>query len=240
MNKIFNAFLKEAEFTYEMLCSGYNDIQKTNYYNKGIYFQAFTSLSTGLEKIGKICLLIDYAIINNGNFPESIYVKKYKHNIFDLYKETQKIKEKYDFNFTYLQNLSDPLTEKIIIILSKFGGGERYSNIDFLENTRNYNDPINEWYTNVDKYFIKNFISKKNLDEFIEKANISNKFTEDIFNIYFIDEIENEITNIFDVVIKNNINNLVGKIRQLYFYRIIRYFVELLFKLEKYTKKKII
>jgi hypothetical protein len=54
---IFRALLREAEFTKQMLASGATQIRAANYATKGIYFQAFTSLSTGIERIGNSAYL---------------------------------------------------------------------------------------------------------------------------------------------------------------------------------------
>ncbi|ULQ61031.1 hypothetical protein K7I13_07200 [Brucepastera parasyntrophica] len=75
-NDVFDALLKEAQFTCEMLCAGYTQIRKANYARRGIYFQAFTSISTGLERIGKLSLILDYGIKNNSSFPNLEYMKK--------------------------------------------------------------------------------------------------------------------------------------------------------------------
>jgi hypothetical protein len=53
----FIALVNEAEFTKEMLGAGATQIRQANYATRGIYFQAFTSLATGLERIGKLCLM---------------------------------------------------------------------------------------------------------------------------------------------------------------------------------------
>ena len=58
-NNTFNALLKEAQFTKEILGAGATQIRNANYARKGLYFQAFTSLSTGFERIGKLCLMLD-------------------------------------------------------------------------------------------------------------------------------------------------------------------------------------
>jgi len=60
LNETFKALLKEAQFTNEMLGSGATQIRNANYASKGVYFQAFTSLSTGLERIGKLCLMLEH------------------------------------------------------------------------------------------------------------------------------------------------------------------------------------
>lgn len=74
-SKTFNALADEATFTKEMLGSGATQIRKGNYASKGNYFQAFTSLSTGLERIGKLCLMLDYYIDNDGKFPDFHHLK---------------------------------------------------------------------------------------------------------------------------------------------------------------------
>ena len=76
MNKTFHVISDEAKFTKDMLASGITQLGKANYGQKGIYFQAFTSLTTGLERIGKLCLILDYYISNNGKFLEDRYVRK--------------------------------------------------------------------------------------------------------------------------------------------------------------------
>ena len=86
-NDYFDALCKEAQFTGEMLCSGYTEIRKANYAKRGIYFQAFTSLSTGIERIGKLCYLLIYAIEHGGSFPTDNDLKNvFRHDIIKLYK----------------------------------------------------------------------------------------------------------------------------------------------------------
>lgn len=57
MNPPFYALLEEAKFTREIPGSGVTQIDRANYAQKGIYFQAFSSLSIGLERIGKLCVI---------------------------------------------------------------------------------------------------------------------------------------------------------------------------------------
>jgi len=48
----FNALLKEAHFTLEMLGSGATQIRKASHATKGTYFHALTSLSTA-KRMGR-------------------------------------------------------------------------------------------------------------------------------------------------------------------------------------------
>lgn len=50
-NIIFIEFLKEAQFTKELLAIGVTQLYKANYASKGIYYQSFVCLSTGIERL---------------------------------------------------------------------------------------------------------------------------------------------------------------------------------------------
>jgi hypothetical protein len=76
ISKTFHALANEAAFTMEMLGSGVTQIRKANYASKGVYFQSFTSLSTGLERIGKLCLMLDHYINHHGAFPDATFMKE--------------------------------------------------------------------------------------------------------------------------------------------------------------------
>mgnify|MGYP007022393782 CR=1 FL=1 len=85
-NKYADALCKEALFTGEMLCAGYTQIRKANYASRGVYFQAFTSLSTGFERIGKLCYLLIYSIEHDGVFPTNRDMQNdVRHDILKLY-----------------------------------------------------------------------------------------------------------------------------------------------------------
>jgi len=88
-SETFKALNKEAQFTKEMLGSGATQIRNANYSAKGVYFQAFISLSTGLERIGKLCLMLDHFIDHSGKFPDFNYMKnEIGHNIGVIYEKS--------------------------------------------------------------------------------------------------------------------------------------------------------
>ena len=233
MDVLFNALLKESQFTREMLCAGYTQIRNANIAQKGIYFQAFTSLSTGIERIGKIILLLDYAINNNGCFPDMNYMKEKGHDIEKIYYIVEEIKNKNNFILRYLQELNRDIYLDIIRILSRFGKGERYSNIDLLVNSRSYNDPISEWYDKIDKYIIKNNIKESKIEKIKNQARLTNNLISSFSSVYFINENEKIIDTPYEMWLESNINTLTGTYRQLYVYQIIRYFVEILFSIKR-------
>jgi hypothetical protein len=238
MEILFNALLKEAQFTSEMLSAGYEQIGKANYAKKGIYFQAFTSLSTGIERLGKICLILEYIISNKGNLPTDEYIKKeIGHDLEKIYLQIRKIKEKYKFNLEGLQDLDNKIYKNIISILSRFGKGDRYSNIDLIINKRGYIDPITSWYTDIDMEIFNNNV-KKTKKDYIEKTS---QFLDNILSqnsmVVHTSEDESQINTMYKYNFHSQIYYAVEQYRRIYVYQIIRYFVEILIGLQRYIQE---
>lgn len=235
----FNALLKEALFTGEMLCSGYCQIRNANYSTKGVYFQAFTSLSTGFERIGKLCYLLIYAIENNGQFPTSEYMKKsISHDIIKLYREILKFKNTHNIQYDYLQDLDEHIYTNILEILSRFGKGDRYANIDLLLNDVSCEDPISFWYKEIDLYIFEKKVSKKRKEKMREKSNMIQQLFSGLAMVMYTGEDEKEINNIFDGSFRAELNSVVAPYRQLFVFHVIRFFVESLHELEKIVRNK--
>ncbi len=231
--KLFDALNKEAQFTCEMLCAGVTQIRNANYARRGIYFQAFTSLSTGLERIGKLCLILDYSIKNNGNYPDNDYLKKkIGHDIETIYQKVLELKQEHRFNFDFQQDLNSDIYQNVLRILSRFGKGDRYSNIDLIVNKRTYDDPIRIWYKQVDLYFFNNLVSPRKKKMIMDNSQIIGQLMEPFTLVRHRNEDENDILNVEDASYRTGIFEAVGPYRQLYTFHIIRFFVEMLVYLQ--------
>lgn len=232
-NELFDALNKEAQFTCEMLCAGVTQIRNANYAKRGVYFQAFTSLSTGLERIGKLCLILDYNIKNNGKYPNNDYLKnEIGHDIGKIYPKVLELKQEYQFNFHFLQDLNLDIYQTILRILSRFGKGDRYSNIDLIVNKRTYDDPIRIWYEQVDLYLFKNSVSLRKKKRIRTNSQIVSQIMEPFAIVRHTGEDENAILSIEDASYRTGISEAVSPYRQLYTFHIIRFFVEMLDCLE--------
>ena len=243
-DRIFEALNKEAQFTCEILCAGVTQIRNANYARRGIYFQAFTSLSTGLERIGKLCLILDYALRNNGNYPDIDYLKhEIGHDIEKLYQNALDLKNEYKFQFKFLQDLNLEIYRIILSILSRFGKGDRYSNIDLIVNRRSYDDPIKIWYEKVDLYFYNNFVSERKKIKTRANAKMIDKLMEPYMLVRHTSEDETDITDVEDASIQTGIFEAISPFRQLFVFQIIRFWVELIdcieYKIRKETKIEI-
>ena len=231
--EIFHSFINEASFTCQMLSSGATQIRKAIYSKKGIYFQAFTNLTTGLERIYKLIFICDYIIKNKRQLPTSKYLKEnLRHDLEKLHLICTKIKELNQFGFNFQNELNEEIYTRILYVLSCFAKGDRYSNIDFLTNDRNYIDPIVSWNANVDQYILEHFISNKLKEKIEANAQIVSKQMNDISAVYYQADTGNIVRNVYEASKMTSINNVVAPIRQLYVLKIIRFNVELLCAIE--------
>lgn len=228
-NSTFKSLLKEAEFTKEMLGAGATQIRLANYSKKGIYFQSFTSLATGLERIGKLCIMLNFYIDSGGQFPSFGHLKKdIGHDLTALYRRSQEIAAAKGVDFSFLPDLSSDIHQRILRIISDFAQGDRYSNIDLLVGGKKMGDPIATWAHEVDTllYELRVPAKKKKLIE--QNARDVERMLSNHTVIWHLAEDGSEIRDIRSGSLRAGMYEAVAPYRQLSVLQIIRYWVELL------------
>jgi hypothetical protein len=231
-NETFKALLKEAQFTKEMLASGATQIRKANYTTKGVYFQSFTSLSTGLERIGKLCLLLDHFIETNGRFPDSKYFRKIGHNISLIYAESMGVIQRRGISLRFLANLDGTIHQNILSVLSDFASGDRYSNINLLAGDLRGSDPIATWTKEVDAEIFESRISSNKKAKIKQNARLIDQMFGGFTSVLHISESGDETTNVEDASYQTGVWQAVGPQRQVFVMQVIRFWVELLYDLQ--------
>lgn len=229
----FNALNREAQFTKEMLGSGATQIRGASYASKGVYFQAFTSLSTGLERIGKLCLMLDHFIEKNGEFPSFKYMKdEIGHDIQLLYKKSQDVITNRAIEMAFLPNLDDPIQQSILKILSEFAKGDRYANINLVVGSKQIGDPIASWFTEVDLPLYESRVSDKKKQKILTNAKLVGELLGENALVMHTSETGGVISDAEDASRRTGIQGAVSPLRQLYVLQIIRYWTELLSSLQ--------
>lgn len=232
-NETFKALNKEAQFTKEMLGSGATQIRNANYASKGVYFQAFTSLSTGLERIGKLCLMLDHYIDNNGKFPDLNYMKnEIGHKISFIYEKSVSVVVKRSISMHFLQDLNTSIHQAILKVLSEFAQGDRYSNIDLVVGSTRQSDPIASWFKQVDLPLYELRVTPRKKETIHFNAAAVAAILGPHSMVLHTSETGSEITDIEDASRRTGIQQAVAPYRQLYVLQIIRYWVELLGSLQ--------
>lgn len=225
----FIALLNEAMFTKEILGIGVTQLYKANYAKTGIYYQAFTCLSTGLERMGKLCLILDSYIENKGKFPSENYIRRHGHRIRGLYESCREIAENRKIGFSFPCVLQDPIHQAMLDILHAFAeSAGRYHNINVIADKNSDNDCSRRWKEEVDAALYQKRVSKRKKEKIEKNAEMIEKEFRYIIHVNYISEEGEELRELGKASRETGIWKAVAPYRQLYMLQIIRFFAEIL------------
>ncbi|HSI20795.1 MAG TPA: hypothetical protein VLA04_03795 [Verrucomicrobiae bacterium] len=147
-SKTFHALANEAGLAAGHLMAGVTAMSKANYAEKAFYYQAFFSLSTGLERTCKLILICNHFLTNDQTFPTEKVVRSYGHNLEELVEHVSRLGRVKDLDYPLP---SSEIHKEMLRVLSTFAtNGTRYYNIDtVLGKALNYEDPLADWYKSV-------------------------------------------------------------------------------------------
>ena len=226
LNQTFIALLNEAQFTKELLAAGATDIRRANYATKGVYFQSFTNLSTGLERIGKLCLILNHYIETDGRFPDYNQLKnEIGHDLTLLQQKSAGVIARRNLQIEFP---STDIHQVIVTLLSKFAKGDRYSNLNLLTGSHQKSDPISSWFTQVDRPLFESCVTARKRQRIAENARVIAGLTSSFTSVLYTSETGSEITNVEEASYSSGIYQAVAPYRQLYILQIIRFWSELL------------
>lgn len=175
----------EAHLTKSLISSGLHALRKANIENVGLFYQAFFSLSIGLERMMKIILIMKYRIENNGEFPSNELLKKHGHNLVSLAQDCG------------IEKFDNKINNDILTFLNQFAKKERYFNLDSLRETDyNRENPLLTW-KKIQEKILNTYSYKKLPNEYLYAAQILNQCSDVQFN-----NLNNEeITSVQDLVV---------------------------------------
>ena len=228
----FRALLKEAQFTNEMLGAGATQIRKANYATKGIYFQAFTSLATGLERIGKLTLIVDHHIASQGGFPDYGELKRdIGHKLRLLWERSRDVASNRNIVIADTANLEDPIRQSILTILHAFAEGDRYCNINLVTGRPSTRDPVAEWLRKVDVPLYNTRVRASRRVVVARNARIIAEVMGQFTFVQHSTEDDQDLSDLYEASQRTGMFESVAPYRQLYVLQIIRYWARLLTEL---------
>jgi hypothetical protein len=145
----FLALNREASLALEATRSGLEAISTAHSSRPGAYLKAFFDLSTAIERIGKLAVVIDHALQNDGAFPNDETLRRVGHDVVELNGAMQAIRERYPADNDLKTYPEDEIVPIMLTCLSDFAKGARYYNLDFLVGGRGagraLGDPVAVW-----------------------------------------------------------------------------------------------
>lgn len=205
----YHKLYDELNFTRELLGLGLTNIRKANFQNKGIYLQAFSNLSLGLERMMKVCCILQYYSTHK-KFPNSKEIKKYGHDLEKLFS--------YISSLYPIENKLTDIHYKILSHLSEFasGSGTRYSNINFIGNNED-NDPIYNWHKEIDIFIYEHMLTARQKKSILDKIQYQQSIYRRIVPafVFFVSEENKEILD------TDNLTEIFYKISSISGYRVL-------------------
>ncbi|MDE9452587.1 hypothetical protein [Xenorhabdus bovienii] len=162
MDEKYRRFVNEVDFSRQLLGIGLTCLRKANFARRGLYFQALSSISLGLERLMKLCLMLD-DYNQKGKYTSRKELKDYGHNLkklFDLV--TKRSTSSVDLHEIHY---------RVLDLLTNFAKSSRYSNIDFITNNHD-NDPMKAWYNEIDKRIYEDLLTDKQRSVINKKCEI--------------------------------------------------------------------
>ncbi|MDR4467858.1 MAG: hypothetical protein MRJ68_06090 [Nitrospira sp.] len=146
------ALQREAQLAAEQIATGVTILGRANHAQTGLYSQAFFGLSIGLERIGKLIVVANHAIQNNGNFPTDSDLRKIGHELRKLLSTCDLIGKAIKPEGAYTSRPADHIHRGIEETLSEFATRSRYYNLAYIAGgAGGQSDPIGTWWENVAK-----------------------------------------------------------------------------------------
>ena len=237
MTKTFNLINSECQFIQEMINMGITQIRNADFQRKGLYYQSFTSLSVGLERLLKLIIILDKYNDTNTFHTQSQLRRSFGHNIKVLYLKCVDVGDRYDVNKMYSE--SDEIYNNIIDILSEFadvGNDNRYYNLNYISEVETNGfvlpkDTMCKWYEKVDEYIFNNKISDKKKIEIEERSKSMGNLLNLGARIHYTSENNVSINDGVSFCLNKNRQLACQKYRVLFIAQIIRYLSSILNKL---------
>lgn len=205
--------LIEGSLASTILAEGLNCLRKADIYQKGMYYQAFFSLSIGIERLLKLIIIYDYRAKNSGKMPENRVIKEKGHNLYEM------------INIVAPKILENDLNKIIIRFLSEFAKYSRYYNLDTItgKSIQKIN-PLEEWNI-IEKMILKEYKAK--IKEIQNKKKFAS-YINQTSDILYLSMNLNQITDTLDIINEVEKRDIVQGYNVLVFYKIIRSLVYIL------------
>jgi hypothetical protein len=137
-------FQQEGHLMASTLASGLTAARKTQVHDKGAVYVALFNLATGLEWLFKAVVIAEHMAVHDMAAPTQKELRRYGHDLSGLYDTCVVIGTRHGHVLTPRFEF-DALDQGLADLLSDFGEGARYHNLDQLGGAPASHDPLARW-----------------------------------------------------------------------------------------------
>lgn len=227
------ALLREAQFTRDLLGAGVAQVRRAHYAAKGTYVLALLGLSSGLGRLGQLCLAFDH-LLQHGKLPDPAQLNQdVGHGLLHMHERAEALVQQRGLQLQFLQRLNDPVHLAVLRCLQDFAQGGRYGRFDLSADAPAAADPLADWSRSVDAALFQKRVSAK------KQAAIHHS-AETVARVMGASPIGVQsgepagiATNLMDVSYRTSMTSAIAPYRQLYVLHVIRYWVDVLSALQQ-------
>ena len=220
----WRAVQRETQLAATLIARGVTALGNASHATPGLYAEAFFGLSIGLERVGKLIYIADFAMANAGRFPTDDDLRKIGHDVESLIKECEAVASKLDANRLFATKPNDQIHDAIVRVLSEFGKRTRYYNLRYLAGAAGgIDDPIAMWWSVVAQPILAKHYTLKKRSRDIARAGSLESVLGPISTVMHSDEMGNPINSIADLFGRAEATRVVQKYGRLYVLQIVRW-----------------
>jgi len=151
------------------LTTGLTELRVANVHNKGAFYSALFNLSVGIERLLKSIVIMEHMLSNNLSVPSKKQLKKYGHNINELYDTAVSIASNHNISLPNRVAI-DVINQDIMTLLGDFAQTTRFHNLNALSSPQSTKDPLTHW-GEIILLILNHDVPKKQQTKILNQAN---------------------------------------------------------------------
>jgi hypothetical protein len=228
----WRALSRESSLVRHLVGSGATALGRANYADQtGEYYTAFFGLSVGLERLAKLILVTDHALLNKGELPQQSVVSQFGHELSALMDAAEAVQLRHAVNVRYPRPQTE-ISKKIIECLDAFADARRgrYANFAALgdPNLGDEFEPIRKWWTEVAELILQEHYYGKPAQKRIEdSAQIVATAMSGYTSVLYVNETGDAMQDLHSASARTGQTELVQKFGRYYTLTIVRWLSDL-------------
>jgi hypothetical protein len=223
----WHALGTEAELAGSQIALGVTALGRANHARIGDYTIAFFSLAIGLERLGKLIAIADYAIKHGGNFPNDKFLKDtFRHNLALLLDHCEGVSEtSRPLLGEYSNRPKDKVHQAIIQNLSEFAIQTRYYNLDLVTGGKAPmpEEPVRAWWKRVGEPILSQHYTARQKHQDKATADALDESLREYVMVRHHSETGESIDDLAALIRRDGASRVVRKYGRLYVLQIVRW-----------------
>lgn len=221
----WHALGTEAELAGSQIALGVTALGRANHTRLGDYTTAFFSLANGLERLGKLIVVADYAIRHQGKFPDDKFLRdNFRHDIALLLDHCEVVAGTRDLSSEYSKRPKDTVHQGIVQTLSEFADKTRYYNLAFVGgNAPMAEEPVGAWWKRVGEPILSQHYTARQREKDNATANAMDEMLRKYALVRNHSETREPINDFAALIRRDGASRVVQKYGRLYVLQIVRW-----------------